>query len=329
MKLEEIYGPIAGEMGEVEEVISGSIRGARDATILELGEYLLSSPGKRTRPALVILCERAVRGGGGNENGRALIETAAAVELVHMSSLIHDDVLDGAEMRHGKASMNSKWGDDVSIAFGDYVYAKAFELIGASGSREVFVCMSETIRLMCEGELGHVCRRGKIDMVREDYIGMLEKKTASFFGACCELGVIVGGHKGEVRRMLGEFGFNLGMAFQIADDCRDLMCEEESLGKKAGQDVLAGDVTLPVLLLFESAGEAERAELKELLRMGGNGEGFRRIRELALGSEALAESKELAGRYLGLAKERLGVLGESAYKESLVGLADYITEMRF
>ena len=329
MRLEEIYEPIAGELAEVEGVISDSIRGAKDATILELGEYLLSSPGKRTRPALVILCEGAARGEGGNENGRALIETAAAVELVHMSSLIHDDVLDGAVMRHGQASMNAKWGDDVSIAFGDYVYAKAFELVGRSGSREVFVCMSETIRLMCEGELGHVCRRGNFDMGREDYIGMLEKKTASFFGACCELGVIVGGHEEGVRRMLGEFGFNLGMAFQIADDCRDLMCEEESLGKKAGQDVLAGDVTLPVLFAFESAGELERAELKRLLKSGVNGEGFRRIRELALDSEALAKSKEMAGRYLGLAKEGLEDLAESEYKESLVRLADYITEMRF
>ena len=329
MRLEEIYEPIAGELVEVEGVISSSIRDAGDKTILELGDYLLSSPGKRTRPALVILCERAARGGAGSENGRALIETAAAVELVHMSSLIHDDVLDGAEMRHGKASMNAKWGNDVSIAFGDYVYAKAFELVGRSGSKEVFACLSEAVRLMCEGELGHVCRRGNFDMERRDYIGMLEKKTASFFGACCQLGVIVGGHKRGVRRVLGEFGFNLGMAFQIVDDCKDLMGEEEVLGKKAGQDVLAGDVTLPVLLLFESVGESERAELKRLLKTGANGEGFRRIRELALGSEALSESKEMARGYLGLAKERLGGLGESAYKESLIRLADYITEMRF
>jgi octaprenyl-diphosphate synthase len=329
VRLEEIYEPIAGELVEVEGVISTSIRNAGDKTILELGDYLLSSPGKRTRPALVIFCERAARGGGGNENGRALIETAAAVELVHMSSLIHDDVLDGAEMRHGKASMNAKWGNEVSIAFGDYVYAKAFELIGRSGSKDIFACLSEAIRLMCEGELGHVCRRGNFDMERRDYIGMLEKKTASFFGACCQLGVIVGGHKGDVRRVLGEFGFNLGMAFQIVDDCKDLMGEEELLGKKAGQDVLAGDVTLPVLLLFESVGESERAELKQLLKSGANGEGFRRIRELTLGSEALSESKEMARGYLGLAKERLGVLGESAYKESLILLADYITEMRF
>ena len=329
MRLEEIYEPIAGELVEVEGVISTSIHDGGDKTILELEDYLLSSPGKRTRPALVILCERAARGSAASENGRSLIETAAAVELVHMSSLIHDDVLDGAEMRHGKASMNAKWGNEVSIAFGDYVYAKAFELVGRSGSKEVFACLSEAIRLMCEGELGHVCRRGNFDMERRDYIGMLEKKTASFFGACCQLGVIVGGHKGDVRRVLGEFGFNLGMAFQIVDDCKDLMGEEEVLGKKVGQDVLAGDVTLPVLLLFESVGESERVELKRLLKLGANGEGFRRIRELALGSEALSKSKEMARGYLGLAKERLGVLGESAYKESLIRLADYITEMRF
>jgi octaprenyl-diphosphate synthase len=329
VRLEEIYEPIAEELVEVEGVISSSMRDAGDETILELGDYLLSSPGKRTRPALVILCERAARGGVAGENGRALIETAAAVELVHMSSLIHDDVLDGAEMRHGRASMNAKWGDEVSIAFGDYVYAKAFELIGRSGSREVFACLSEAIRLMCEGELGHVCRRGNLDMGREDYIRMLEKKTASFFGACCELGVIVGGDKGEVRRVLGEFGFNLGMAFQIVDDCKDLMGEEDVLGKKAGQDVLAGDVTLPVLFLFELASESERTELKRLLKSGANGEGFRRIRELALNSEALSKSKEMAVRYLGLAKEQLGVLAESDYKVSLIRLADYITEMRF
>jgi geranylgeranyl pyrophosphate synthase len=329
VRLKEIYEPIAGELVEVEGVISTSIRAAGDETILELGDYLLSSPGKRTRPALVILCERAARGEVGSENGRALIETAAAVELVHMSSLIHDDVLDGALMRHGKASMNAKWGEEVSIAFGDYVYAKAFELVGRSGSKDVFACLSEAICLMCEGELGHVCRRGSFDMERRDYIDMLEKKTASFFGACCQLGVIVGGHRAEVRRVLGEFGFNLGMAFQIVDDCKDLMGEEELLGKKAGQDVLAGDVTLPVLFVFESASESERAELKRLLKSGANGEGFRRIRELALGSEALSKSKEMAGRYLGLAKERLGVLAESAYKVSLVRLADYITEMRF
>ncbi|MHC4529253.1 MAG: polyprenyl synthetase family protein, partial [Planctomycetota bacterium] len=187
MELREIYQPIAEELETVEGFLAGSIQESRSLAIRSLSSFLLESPGKRIRPALVILCEKAASvGGNGGGKHDELIRIATAMELIHMASLIHDDVLDSALIRRRRPSVNARWGDDVSIALGDYIYSRAFELIAKSRNPDVFACVSEAISAMCEGELTQVCQRDNLELSKDSYLAIVEKKTASLFAACCQ-----------------------------------------------------------------------------------------------------------------------------------------------
>jgi len=246
-----------------------------------------------------------------------------------MASLIHDDVLDRAIMRHSRPSINTQYGNDISIVLGDYIYSKAFQLIGNCGNPDIFVCMSEAIYLMCEGELVHVTSRGNFDMSKSSYIVIAKKKTASLFAACCHAGTIIGNHSRVVQRALKEFGLNFGVAFQIIDDCKDFLSEESELGKRPGQDIITGDITLPLLILSEVVSQDEREELRNMLNSDANDDNLKRLRAILVNSNALSKINEVVKSYFSTAKKHLDSLADSIYKESLNQLVDYTTQMIF
>lgn len=327
MNLEEIYKPIADELETVEDFLGPSIKESENRSILAMSDFLLESPGKRIRPALVILSEKAASAGGRGGCGcsrQELVRIATAMELIHMASLIHDDVLDNATMRRSKPSVNARWGDDVSIALGDYIYSKAFELIGKCGNTDLFECVSQAIYVMCEGELTHVCQRNNLDLSKESYIVIVKKKTATLFAACCQAGTILGNHEPAVQAALKEFGLNLGMAFQIIDDCRDIVSEENTLGKHPGQDLIAGDITFPMLALLKVSDSHDRDRAKELLESNTDHDSLSQLRSMFVNSQALSLTRETALYYIDLARCRLNVLEDSQYRASLAHLADYI-----
>jgi len=361
MKLEEIYQPITDDLKRMENLLESSVRESKNRSILAMSNTLLESPGKRLRPALVILSEKAASAG---KNGNCdyaerhvsyirdeLITLATAVELIHIASLIHDDVLDKATMRHSRPSINTQYGDDISIVLADYIYSKAFQLIANCRNPDIFVCISEAIYLMCEGELVHVASRGNLDLSKNSYIVIAKKKTASLFAACCHAGTIIGNHSRAVQRALKEFGLNFGVAFQIIDDCKDFLSEESELGKCPGQDIIAGDITLPLLTLSEVLGRSEREELQNMLgsactpafscesKSGRAGEAndnastelaevnFTRLRAILINSNALSKVHEVAKSYLSTAKKHLDSLADSVYKESLNQLVDCTTQL--
>jgi len=330
MELKEIYQPIADELKMVEDFLSTSVRESKNRSILTMSNSLLESPGKRIRAALVILSEKAASVGKNSTCNRdELIKIATAVELIHMASLIHDDVLDEAMMRRSKPSINARWGDDVSIALGDYISSKAFELIGKCKNPDIFACISEAIYVMCEGELTQVCQRGNLNLSKDSYMVIIKKKTASLFAACCHAGTIIGNHKRAVQTALKEFGLNFGIAFQIMDDCKDIISEEGMLGERPGQDVIAGDMTLPLLMLLDVIGPAGREELKNMLKSKINNTSLKRIKVMLIDSDALFKTQEVVASYINYAKERLKALADSDYKESFSHLADYITQRTF
>jgi len=377
MKLEEIYQPIADDLKRMENLLESSVREGAPAPFIRghlphssgsipasIINSLLEFPGKRLRPALVILSEKAASAGkNGNCDYAELITLATAVELIHIASLIHDDVLDKATMRHSRPSINTQYGDDISIVLADYIYSKAFQLIAncrnpqcktGAFRPDIFVCISEAIYLMCEGELVHVASRGNLDLSKNSYIVIAKKKTASLFAACCHAGTIIGNHSQAVQRALKEFGLNFGVAFQIIDDCKDFLSEESELGKCPGQDIIAGDITLPLLTLSEVLGRSEREELQNMLgstctsvtptfscesKSGGAGEAndnastelaevnFTRLRAILINSNALSKVHEVAKSYLSTAKKHLDSLADSVYKESLNQLVDCTTQL--
>lgn len=330
MKLTEIYQPVADDMEKVQDLLTSSLRATQNPSILEMSNFLLQTPGKKTRPALVILSEKAASAGKNDHiKHDELIEIATAVELIHMASLIHDDVLDKATMRHGISSVNAKWGDDTSIALGDYIYSKAFELIGKCKNPEVFTCITEAIHAMCEGELTHICQRGNLKLSKDTYMVVIQKKTASLFAACCHVGTIIGNHSRNIQVALREFGMNFGVAFQIIDDCKDIISEEKVLGKYPGQDVVVGDMTLPLLTLLDTTAQANREELENILESRIRDNDLNQIKKMLVGSQALFQTKDAIASYIKIAKKRLEPLADSDYKRSLSQLADYIAQGTF
>ncbi len=330
MNLEEIYQPIAEELRTVEDFLSSVIRESANRSVLAISNLLLESPGKRIRPALVILSEKAAYGRKGNTFSHdELVKVATAVELIHIASLIHDDVIDEATMRHGEPSINARCGNDVSIALGDYIYSKAFGLFGQCRNPDVFACMSQTISVMCEGELTQVCQRKNSDLSEASYLVIIKKKTASLFAACCHSGTLIGNHNQVIQAALTEFGLNFGIAFQIADDCQDVISNEEALGKRPGRDVMMGELTLPLMNLLNTIDATEKVKLTNALGSKISHAEFEHIRRTFLVSDALRKTKEAALQYAGYAKGKLSLLKDSDYKSSLSDLADYVIQRTF
>ncbi len=330
MNLDQIYQPIADDLKTVERFLKSSVKESKNPSILTMSDSLLESGGKRLRPALVILSEKAASANNNsNCNHDELIMLATAVELIHIASLIHDDVLDGAKMRRSKPSINVRLGDDISIVFGDYIYSKAFELIGKCRNLDVFECICQAIYVMCEGELTQVCQRGDLNLSKDNYITIVRKKTASLFAACCHAGTIIGNHSRPVQNTLKEFGLNFGIAFQIIDDCKDIISEERILGKQPGQDVIAGDMTLPLLNLLDIVDQAGRQKIKDILASKADENSLIEIRKMFVNSDALGLTRKTALYYIGRAKHGLDGLENSDYKKSLGCLTDYITRKTF
>ena len=364
MELRQIYRPIEKELRKVEEVLESCLKESRNQSILRINNFLLEARGKRIRPALVILsakaslssacpCPSRARPTGGEKRqtgehqssailqqaqdisskdtrqsgnvNHQLIKIASAMELIHMASLIHDDVIDNSYLRHHKPTVNSKWGEDVSIALGDYLYSVAFELISQCNNTDILQCISSATKAMCEGELLQVCERGNVDLLKQRYIVIVKKKTASLFAASCQAGALVSNPREPLHSNLKEYGLNFGIAFQIIDDCLDLVGREEVLGKTTGADLRAGELTLPLLYLLDKADVKESEEIKKLLSLSRQDkDAFNELRGRLTSSSAILKAKKEARFYTERAKDQLDGLGKSPLKRGLLDLADYI-----
>jgi geranylgeranyl pyrophosphate synthase len=327
MQLKKISRPIERELIETERVLKGSLKNTKYKSILEINNYLLDTGGKKIRPMLVLLSAKAVC--QSLTSRQQLTKIAAAVELIHRASLIHDDVVDHADLRHNRATINSKWNQDVSIAFGDYLYSVAFELIADCGNPDIIRCVSSATKAMCEGELLQVCERDNLDLLKQGYILLVKKKTAALFAASCQAGVLISNPQRALQMALREYGLNFGIAFQIIDDYLDVVGEEKILGKSPGQDIAAGEITLPILNLWESISQRERKELETLLAFRRDRELLDKIRIRLFDSGAADKTKKAALSFINSAKEKLNILSYSSYKESLLKLADFIIERGF
>jgi heptaprenyl diphosphate synthase len=323
--LAQIFHPISSDLQVVQEHLAETLRDARDPAVRQIVDFLLESPGKRIRPALVLLSAKAARG---PENGslrfrQACTNVAAAVELIHMASLVHDDLIDAAVVRHDRASVPARWGKRVAVAVGDYLCAKAFQLVADCADPRLFAILGSPLSIMCEGELLQVVGRGDFHLSERCCLAVMERKTAALFGACCAAGAAAATREATLGKALQKFGFHFGVAFQILDDCKDLLGDHEALGKTPGQDLLAGDVTLPLLYAirhFWRCGEdplevgQQALDKRELARIG---QAFR-------SSPAPARVVQLVDSHVGRAKLKLQALADSVFKDSLRQLADHI-----
>lgn len=318
--LNEIYGPVEKELEEFGEVLKKQLA-SQDTLIHDIHQHLLKMTGKFLRPALVILCLKL----GHNHHTREAIKLAVAIELIHTATLVHDDIIDDSETRRNQPSIHSKWGREISIVSGDYLYAKAFMLLADLKDVWINQAFAACAHVICEGEMKQIEKRADFFMDEKEYLRIIHQKTASLFQAACMGGAYYSGLGQDKIEKLGDFGFRLGMAFQIIDDCLDLTSDVENLGKPAGLDLSKHDATLPILYLFQRLDDVEKKRLMEEIKIG-DPSLLNVVRKLALQTKSIEQATVKAKHYVEEAIQDLAEFKDSPYKESLINLADHCLE---
>jgi octaprenyl-diphosphate synthase len=288
-----------------------------------LGDYLRASGGKRIRPALFMMACYAVGGDAARENS---IRMATVMEMLHTATLVHDDIIDNADTRRNRASVNARFGNQTAVLMGDWLYMTAFETSLQERSLEILDILTRVTRKMTEGELIQLTVLGKSDLSEEEYFDVLKRKTAFLFSACCEIGAILGNAGPGQQAALRDYGMNLGIAFQLADDLLDFTADEDMLGKAAGADLLEGKMTLPLILLLQRE-PGMRAQLETVMYEGNYGSISRdqllsTMREYGIFEETFKK----AHNYAKLALKNLAGLPESQYSSMLAGIPSYVIE---
>src|SRR5271163_1764907 len=258
----EIFELVKKDLERVEREISLESVASVDA-VTTISRYLQDGGGKRLRPILVLLASQLV---GGVSEGT--VRMAAVVEMIHAATLVHDDVIDIAKTRRGRPSSNAIWGNHTCVLAGDWLYMQAFQVALRERNFHVLDLLIALTQMMVEGELLQLERIGKIGISEADYMELVDRKTASLFSACARLGALMGGASETTEARLGEFSWNLGVAFQLVDDVLDFTSNEKVLGKPVGSDLREGKVTLPLIYALEDASPAEQKLVDNVLKDG-------------------------------------------------------------
>ena len=288
-----------------------------------LGDYLRASGGKRVRPALLILSNYAV---GGNASSENVIRLATVMEMLHTATLVHDDIIDNADTRRNRTSVNARFGNQASVLMGDWLYMSAFETSLKERSLEILDILTRLTRKMTEGELIQLTTLGNSLISQTEYFDILQRKTAYLFSACCEIGAILGNASKEKQYALRDYGMNLGTAFQLADDVLDFTADEEVLGKAAGADLIEGKLTLPLILLVEKD-ETVRKELEKVM-FDGDYENVSRdsILERLKVHGTLEETRRRAYQFAEKAEKNLATLNETEYRLTMEAIPGFMIE---
>lgn len=317
--LAQIFEPIRDDLEAVEQQFARHIE-SRVELIPEIGRYIQTSGGKRVRPALLLMCARL----GGYSGERATLY-ASVVEFIHTATLVHDDMIDDAVVRRGRASVHSRWGNDITVLLGDYLYIKSMGMALTVDSLELVRLLCDVTLRMIEGELYQLTKTGEVDLTVDEHLEIIRRKTAYLFGGCAQIGGILGDLPAEQHAALREYGFNLGIAFQIVDDLLDYTADEEVLGKPVGGDVREGKMTLPAIYLVEQAGDRARDLLAAIVRdRNFTNDAWQELRGLLTTHRVLDRAFEKAGEFAEIAKHHLAGLPPSPELDALVALPDYV-----
>jgi len=317
--LDAIYAPIEEDLRDFTCRLEKELA-STDGLISQIHAHLLKMTGKFLRPALTLLASRVE-----NKKSGDAMKLAVGIELIHTATLIHDDIIDNSPLRRNQPSVHSKWGKEISIVSGDYLYAKAFLALASLKNVWVNEAFAQCAHAICEGEMKQIEKRSDFLMSEEQYLKIIHLKTAVLFQAACAGGAFFSGTSRENIEKLGDYGFQLGMAFQIVDDCLDIIGETASLGKTAGNDIYKNDVTLPLLYLFQSLNDDERRGLQKEIGRGGR-DLFEKIKGLAVERGSIEKAMARAEGYIEKALGDLNGLKASPTKESLMQLAHHCLE---
>jgi len=291
-----------------------------DPQIVPYAKYALKGGGKHLRPMLVALTADSL-----GKVTDAHVTAAVIIEMVHLATLIHDDVIDEAEIRRGQPTLAANWGNEIAVLFGDCLFAQALKLAAGFPTPEVCRAVATATDTVCAGEILQTQHRRKFQASRRDYFRIIEMKTAELFTLSCDLGAFLSRAPAEQRAALRQFGSAFGSAYQVYDDCVDLFGSEAEAGKSLGADLANGKLTWPVLLAWERAGATDRAELEEMAQ-NWQPAALPRVNELLAKYETLGPTLEVIRCYLEQGRQALRILPESGGRAALLGLADFLAQ---
>lgn len=309
---------LAGKLAQVDEHIL-AVTNSETVLMREVGQYVLDGHGKKLRPMMVLLSSSI----SGYEGGKD-VQLAAALELIHTATLLHDDVIDKATLRRGRPTVNSKWDDDVAILVADYLYSHAFRMAMQTLSSDVLSLVCQVTAKMCEGEMFQIEKTGQL-LTHEDYLRIVRHKTAYLFSACTGLGSVLADAAEEQVAALADFGLNFGIAFQITDDTLDFVAQDSDVGKERWTDIRNGKQTLALIYTLGVANPVDREDLWSCWCDGRDGERIMRHINCYKGIE---HALDVARQYARRAKEALARFQPSRDLELLLELADYVGERR-
>ena len=321
----EIFDLIQQDLVEVERKLTAESVASVDA-VTAIGQYLQSAGGKRLRPTLLLIAAKLTNQNGAASNACA-IHLGAVVELVHAATLVHDDVIDAAETRRGLPSTNVKWGNHTCVLAGDWMYMQAFQIALRERSFAMLDLLIGLTQMMVEGELLQLERIGRIDISEADCMELVDRKTARLFSVCARLGALASHADPRVEARLGEYAWNLGMAFQLVDDVLDFTARESTLGKPVGGDLREGKVTLPLVYALERATPAERQMVETILRERNyDAVPFASVLELVGKYRGVERVKERAQTFTDKSRRIINEFPDSPYQRALLAVTEMVTE---
>ena len=320
LALAQIFEPIRADLEAVDREFSRHVQ-SQVELIPKIGRYIQTAGGKRVRPAVLLMASRL----SGYRGDRAVLY-AAVVEFIHTATLVHDDIIDDSELRRGRLAVHSRWGNDITVLLGDYLYIKSMALALTHDTLDLVRVLCDVTLKMIEGELYQLTKNGDADISEDEHFDIMRRKTAYLFGGCAQIGGMLGKVSSEREQALRDYGFNLGIAFQLVDDLLDFTGDTEAVGKPIGSDLREGKVTLPLI---------------HLLRQGNDGAGSRIVRDIIATRTVTPEQwdellrclKEHASidyayrratEYAERAKKPLYAFPPSSEREALLALPDYV-----
>jgi octaprenyl-diphosphate synthase len=316
---QQIFNLVKDDLQEVEKEFArqseSSVR-----TIAEIGRYLQEGGGKRIRPALLLLCTRLC----GSVDSMA-VQLAAVVEFIHTATLVHDDIIDGADTRRGRSSVNHKWGNQITVLVGDWLYMQSFVIALHQRNFHILDILIGLTQKMVEGELIQLAMNGNVQVGEEDLLEIARRKTACLFSGCARIGAALGKVSPEHEEALARYGLDLGMAFQLIDDVLDFTSSQQVLGKPVLSDLMEGKITLPLLYALEHCDKSELQTIRLVLKERQLNT-ISRMEILAIIEKysALAKTRTRARKYAESAQEQLRLFPSSIYREALCSIPEYV-----
>ena len=315
----QLFDPIRDDLREVEREFVRHVE-SQVSVIPAIGTYIKDGGGKRIRPAVLLMAARMA-----GATGERAVSYASVIEFIHTATLVHDDIIDESELRRGREAVHTRWGNHITVLFGDFLYLKSMSLALTQDNLEIIRLLCDVTLRIVEGEIYQLTKNGVVDLSEDEHFDIVRRKTAYLFAGCARIGAMLGPTTREQQEALWDYGLNIGMAFQIVDDLLDFTGEEVTLGKPVGGDLREGKMTLPVIHLREKGDARANALLRQVIESRDlTLDEWRDIRGLLTQSRSIDYARWKATEYVECAKKALYVFPPSEARDALMYLPDYV-----